>query len=80
MTCRFCVQLPLDLDGVDDSINTQILKTPHILLSHLWALDNGRNSYIGKLRKREEIYFHTAALKALNKNTYVIAMTSYPKW
>ena len=28
-TCRARVKLPLDVDGIDSSIDTQILKTPH---------------------------------------------------
>ena len=46
MTCRACVQLPLYVYGIDTSIDTQILKTPHILLFHLVAFDNGRKPYI----------------------------------
>ena len=35
MTCRACVQLLFDEDGIDASINTKMLKTPHDLLFHL---------------------------------------------
>ena len=31
MTCRACIQLPLNLDGTDASIYNQIPKTPHDL-------------------------------------------------
>ena len=53
MTSRACVQLPLDVDGIDASINSQIMKTPNDLLGHLAALDNGRNPYIGTLKKEK---------------------------
>ena len=61
MNCRACVQLLLDLDGIDAIINTQILKTPHILIVHLVYLDHGRNPYIGTLK-----------LKALKKISYAL--------
>ena len=51
MTCRVCVQLPLDVDGIDASIYTQMLKTPHNILFRLKALDNGRKPDIGTLKK-----------------------------
>ena len=51
MTCRACVQLPLDVDGIDTSINTQILKTPRGLIVRLADLYNGRNPEIGTLKK-----------------------------
>ena len=53
MTCRACVQLSLDVDVIDSSINTQILKTPHDLLVHLAALYNGINPEIGILKKEK---------------------------
>ena len=46
-----CVKLPLYVYGIDDSIETKILKTPHILLVHLAALESGRNTDIGTLNK-----------------------------
>ena len=51
MTCRACVQLPLDVDEIDASIGTQMQKKPHDILVYLAALDNGRNPDIGKLKK-----------------------------
>ena len=51
MTCRACVQLPLDVDGIDVSIDTQMLKNPHNILFHLADLDNGRKPDIGTLKK-----------------------------
>ena len=51
MTCRECVQLPLYVDGIYASIDTQMLKPPHILLFRLDALYNGRNLDIGTINK-----------------------------
>ena len=57
MTFRACVQLPIDVDGINSIIDTQIMKTPHIILFHLVDLDNGKNPYIGTLKKeRIEIF------------------------
>ena len=42
MTCRACVQLPLDVDEIDASINIQRLKTLRDLLVHLADLENRR--------------------------------------
>ena len=51
ITCRACVQLPLDLDDIDSRIDTQMLKTPHDCLVHLAALDNVIKPDIGTLKK-----------------------------
>ena len=51
MTCRSCIQLPLDVDGIGARIYTQMMKTPHILLVHLAYLENRRNPDIGTLKK-----------------------------
>ena len=51
MTFRACVKLPLDVEEIDASIDTQIMKTPHDLLVHFADLDNGRKPYIGTLNK-----------------------------
>ena len=51
MTCRACVQLPLDIDFIDARIDNQNLKTPHDLIVHLADLYNGRNPDIGTLKK-----------------------------
>ena len=57
MTCRVCFQLPLDVYGVDASIDTQIIKNSHIILVHLVDLDNERKPYIGTGKKeRGEIF------------------------
>ena len=51
MTCRECIQLPLDVDGIDSIIDTHMLKKTHILLAQLAYWDNGRNPDIGILKK-----------------------------
>ena len=51
MTFRSCVQLPLDVYGIESSINIQMLKTPHNLLVHLSALDNERKPDICTIKK-----------------------------
>ena len=62
MTFRACVQLPLDVDEIDSSIDTQIMKTTHDLLVHLAALDDGRNPDIGTLKKyRGDIFSECCA-------------------
>ena len=62
MTCRACVQLPLNVGGIDSSIDTKILKNPHILLFQLVALDNFRKPDIGTLNKdRGEIFSECCA-------------------
>ena len=67
MFCRAFVKLPLYLDGIYDSIDTKILKPPHILLVHLEYLYNGRKQDIGTLNKeRGDIFseFCTKIFKA----------------
>ena len=51
MTFRECIQLPLQVYGIDAIIDTQMLKTHHIILVHLVDLGNGRKPYIGTLKK-----------------------------
>ena len=53
MTCSACVQLPSDVDGVDSSNDTQMLKPPHIIIFHLAALENGINPDIFTLKKEK---------------------------
>ena len=50
-TFRECVQHPLDVDGIDASIDTKFLKKPQIVIVHLAALENCRNPYIGTFKK-----------------------------
>ena len=60
MTCRACIQLPLDVAEIDSSIDIPMLKKK--LLFHLAALDNGRNPDIGTLKKyRGEIFLECCA-------------------
>ena len=51
MNCRACVTLSLDVDVIYYIIDTKILKNPHDILVHSAALENGRNSDIGTLKK-----------------------------
>ena len=61
MACRACIKLPLDVDGIDAIIDTQMLKI-HILLVNLAALDNGRKPDIGTLKKdRCDIFLECCA-------------------
>ena len=54
---RACVQLSIDVDGIYAIINTQILKTPHDILFHLEAYENGRKPEIGTLNKKKGYIF-----------------------
>ena len=53
MTWRACVNLQLDVYGIEASINTQILKTSYDIIVHLEALDNGINTDIDILNKEK---------------------------
>ena len=64
MNCRDCVQLILDVDGVDAIIDTQMLKNSHVLLVRLADLDYGRKPYIGTLKKDRGGYFQSVAQRA----------------
>ena len=57
MNCKACVRLPLYVDGIYHSIITQVLKTSHIILVHLEALDNMRNPDIFTLNKERGYIF-----------------------
>ena len=63
MDCRSFVQLPLYVEGIDSSINTNIMKNPHILLFHLAALENGRKSDIFTLKKERGGIFSECGTK-----------------
>ena len=63
MTCRAYVQIPLYVDGLYDSPNTQILKNPQIILVHLAALENGRKSDIFTLKKERGGIFSECGTK-----------------
>ena len=47
INCRAYVQIPLDFDGINTSIDNQMLKTAHGLFVHLADLENRRNPDIG---------------------------------
>ena len=51
MTCRNSVQLKLYVDGIDATIDTQILLTPHIILFAFMALYNRRYPNTGTLKR-----------------------------
>ena len=51
MTFRAIVKLPLDVDRIDASIDTRMLKPPYIIIVHLVDLENGRNPGIDTLKK-----------------------------
>ena len=51
MTFRACIQLLLDVYGIDASIYTPVILKTHILIVHFLDLDNGRNPDIGTLNK-----------------------------
>ena len=62
MTCRNCVKIPLDVDRINASIDTKMLKKPHDVLVHLAALYNGRKLDIGTLKKdRGDIFSECCA-------------------
>ena len=51
MMCRAYIQLPLNVDEIDASIDTNMLENTHILLVHKAALDNGRKPDIITFKK-----------------------------
>ena len=51
MICMACFQLPLNLDGIYASIDNKILKSSHIFIVHLAALENVRKADIDTLKK-----------------------------
>ena len=51
MAYRACFQLPLDSDGIDFIMNTQMLNNPNGILVHLEELYNRRKLDIGTLKK-----------------------------
>ena len=68
MTCRACIKLPLDVDGIDASIDTHMLEIPHILLFHSAALDNGRKLDIGTLKKDRGDIFSECCAESFKAN------------
>ena len=51
MTCKACVKVLLYVDGIYAIIDTQMPEKYHDLLFQLKALDYGRNTDIGRLKK-----------------------------
>ena len=72
MNCRAFVQLPLYVDGICDSLDTQMLKIPHCFLIYLVDLKYGRKTDYGTLNKYRGAYFQNSALKGLKQNSYVV--------
>ena len=57
MTLRECAQFQLYADGIDAIIDNKMLKTLHIIIFHLAALENGRNPDISTLKEdRGELF------------------------
>ena len=48
---RSCVKLTIGLDGINDRIDTKMMKNPDNLQGHLEYLDYDRKTYIGTLKK-----------------------------
>ena len=71
MTCRDCVQLPLDMDVVYASIDTQILKPPQNLSVHLVALYCGRKPDIGTLKKERGGIFSECCTESFKKKILI---------
>ena len=63
MDCRACIQLPLDVYGIDATIYIQMLNTLHILLVQLAYLENGRDPDIGTLKKNKRDIFSEGRTK-----------------
>ena len=68
VTCRVCVQLPLYVDVIDASIDTQMLKSSDILLVHFAALDNGRKADIVTLKKDKVYIFSECCDESFKEN------------
>ena len=77
IACRDCIQLPLDVYGIDAIIDTKILENSHTTLAHLVDLDKGRNPNIVTLKKYRGEIFQNAALKDLRQFFYVMSTKSY---
>ena len=57
----------MDVDGINDSIDTPILHPTHFLLVHLAALENGRNTYIGTHKKDKGDIFSEWCAKSVKE-------------
>ena len=67
MTCRACVQLQLNLYGIDASINNQIMKTSHDILVHFTNLDNERKPEIDTLKKEKGDIFSECCTESIKE-------------
>ena len=77
MACRDCVQPPLDVDVIDYSIDTKILKNTNYILVHLTALDNGRKLDIGTLKKDRVDIFSECCAEILRRRKLKAEFLSY---
>ena len=76
MNYRACVKLPLDINGIYYRIYTKILKII-IIIVHLEALENGRNTDIGTIKKEREDIFSESCTKIFKGNSYVMSTKYY---
>ena len=72
MTCRDRVKTPLDVYGIDVSVDTKMMKTLQYFLVNLADLDYVRKPDIGTLKKEREDIFQNAIIKYLHQNSYVV--------
>ena len=68
----------IDVDGVDASINTQMIEKTHDILFHLAYLDNGRNPDIGTLKKDRAKYFQNVVHTRVKPITSMRPYCSHP--
>ena len=80
MTCRACIQPPLDVYGIDASINTHMLLKTHTLIVHFTALDNEIKPDIGTLKKDRGDIFSKCRAESFKGNFYFMSMNYYLKW
>ena len=62
------VQIPLDVDGIDDIMYTQILKNPHNMLFHLLDLEYGRKPDTGTINKERGDIFKEWCTESFKAN------------
>ena len=72
MTCRDRVKTPLDVYGIDVSVDTKMMKTLQYFLVNLAGLDYVRKPDVGTLKKEREDIFQNAIIKYLHQNSYVV--------
>ena len=74
MNCRSCVQLLLDVYGIDAIIENQMLKDPNYILVQFEYLGYGRNPDINTLKKEKGGIFHNIASKTEKENSCVMSI------